>query len=141
MDPEIAALAGSASTTLVTLMATDAWQRMREGVVALWRRASPERAESVGAELDASRADLLAARSANDVESEQELHTEWQGRLRRLMVADPSVAEDLLRLLDELASVEAADVPASAPRIRMRASASGHGRVYQAGRDQHITET
>lgn len=141
MDPEVAALAGSASTTLVTLMATDAWQRTREGIVSLWRRAYPERGEAVGSELEASRADLLVARATGDVESEQELYTEWQGRLRRLMVAEPSVAEDLLRLLNELTAFAVEDSAPSASEIRMRASASGHGRVYQAGRDQHITET
>ncbi|WNI18143.1 hypothetical protein [Actinacidiphila sp. ITFR-21] len=138
MEPEIAALAASASTTLVTLLATEVWQRVREGAVALWSRASPERAEAVGAELDVSRADLLAARAAGDMESERELHAEWQGRLRRLMAAEPTAVEDLLRFMNELGSLAPAP---SAPRIQLRASASGHGRVYQAGRDQHITET
>lgn len=140
MDPEIAALAGSAGTTVVTLMATDAWQRIRDGMVGLWRRTYPERAEAVGVELDSTRADVLAARAAGDPQAEEELHGEWQGRLRRLMTADPSAADDLRRLLDEI-SPAAVGSSELAPSIRMRASASGHGRVYQAGRDQHVTET
>ena len=140
VDPEIAALAGSAGTTVVTLMATDAWQRVREGVVGLWRRAYPDRAEAVGAELDSTRADLMAARAAGDTRSEEELHGEWQGRLRRLMTAEPSVVDDLRLILDEFNSLTV-DPSVPAQPILMRASASGHGRVYQAGRDQHITET
>jgi hypothetical protein len=58
MDPEIAALAGTAGTTVVTLMAGDAWQRTRDGVVALWRRVHPERADSIDAELEATRSDV-----------------------------------------------------------------------------------
>lgn|GEM_PF-1000800 len=140
VDPEIAALAGSAGTTVVTLMATDAWQRLRDGVVELWRRTCPERADAIGGELEATRVDVLAARAAEDLQAEEELRGEWQGRLRRLMAADPSAADDLRRLLDEV-SPSAAGSSAQASSIRMRARASGHGRVYQAGRDQHIAET
>ncbi|MFB7229896.1 hypothetical protein ACFCY9_19425 [Streptomyces fimicarius] len=39
MNAELVALAQSAGTTLVGLMATDAWERTRDGVVALWQRA------------------------------------------------------------------------------------------------------
>lgn len=35
MDPELATLAQSAAVTLVGLMATDAWERTRDGVVGL----------------------------------------------------------------------------------------------------------
>ena len=139
MDPEITALAGSAGTTMVTLMATDAWQRARDGMVALWRRVHPDRADAVRAELDATRSDLLAARGAGDSLSEEELRGEWQGRLRRLLIAEPQIADELRRLLDEL-SPPGQDTPAPGTQVRLQARASGHGRVYQAGRDQHITE-
>jgi hypothetical protein len=136
MDPEIAALAGTAGTTVVSLMAGDAWQRARDAVVALWRRVQPDRADSIDAELASTRSDVLAARTAGDAQSEEELITEWQGRLRRLVAAEPTVLEDLRRLLEEIGPAN----PDGAPQVRMRASASGHGRVYQAGRDQHINE-
>lgn len=136
MDPEIAALAGTAGTTVVTLMAGDAWQRTREAVVALWRRVQPDRADSIDAELEATRSDVLAARSGGDSQVEEELSSEWRGRLRRLLLTEPAVAEELRRLLDEVSPVR----PETAAQIRMRATATGHGRVYQAGRDQHITE-
>ncbi|MFH0245293.1 hypothetical protein ACGRHY_23395 [Streptomyces sp. HK10] len=139
MDPEIAALAGSAGTTVLTLMVTDAWERARDGVVSLWRRVHPDRADAVGAELEATRSDLLAAAEAGDVRPREELHSEWQGRIRRLLAADPRIAEDLRRLLEEIGPADGQE-PAPAARIRMQARASGHGRVYQAGRDQHITE-
>lgn len=139
MDPEITALAGSAGTTMVTLMATDAWQRARDGMVALWRRVHPDRADAVRAELEATRSDLLAARGAGDSLSEEELRGEWQGRLRRLLISEPQIADELRRLLDEL-SPPGQDTPAPVTQVKLQARASGHGRVYQAGRDQHITE-
>lgn len=136
MDPEIATLAGTAGTTLVTLMATEAWQGVREGVVGLWRRARPERADAVAAELEAARDDLLTARDTDDEETEAELRRDWQGRIRRLLAARPDVADDLRALLAEVAP----EGPPAAPVITQHATASGNSRVYQAGRDQHIHE-
>ena len=138
MDPEIAALAGTAGTTVVTLMVTNAWDSARDGMVALWRRFQPARAESIGEELEAGRADLLLARQAGDAESESELTAEWQGRLRRFLLAQPEAAEELRRVLDELQPQVPGD--AGPEQIRMQARASGSARIYQAGRDQHITE-
>ncbi|MGW0459982.1 hypothetical protein [Streptomyces tendae] len=133
MDPEIAALAGTAGTTVVTLMVTNAWESARDGMVALWRRFQPARAESVGEELEAGREELLLARRAGDDEAEAGLTAEWQGRVRRLLLARPDVADELRALLDELA-------PPDARHVHLQARASGSARIYQAGRDQHITE-
>ncbi|MFF0506896.1 hypothetical protein ACFYUH_25275 [Streptomyces fimicarius] len=134
MNAELVALAQSAGTTLVGLMATDAWERTRDGVVALWQRARPERADAVAAELSNTREDLAAD---TDADTEGELAAEWQGRIRRLLIDRPQVAEELQRLLDELSPGTS---PAAAASVTQHASANGQSRVYQAGRDLHITE-
>lgn len=136
MDPEITSLAQGGGAALVTLMATDAWQAARERFVQLWRRVQAHRANVVAAELDVGQAEVLAAIEVDDQEVLSEIRAEWQGRLRRLLVARPEAAAELRRLLDEIAA------PASEadPAITQRATASGHARVYQAGRDQRITE-
>ncbi|MFS8201662.1 hypothetical protein ACLVWQ_23575 [Streptomyces sp. CWNU-52B] len=135
MDPEVTSLAQSAGTTLVTLMAADAWQHTRDGFTQLWRRMQPERAATVAAELEAGREDVLAAVAAHDQETLDELRLQWQGFVRRLVVARPAAAEELRRLLDEL------DPEGSTARqVTQRATASGRARIYQAGRDQHIAE-
>ncbi|GHE29505.1 hypothetical protein GCM10017771_45380 [Streptomyces capitiformicae] len=135
MDPETALLAQSAGVALVTLMTTDAWHRTRDGITQLWRRMQPHRAEAVAAELEATREDALAAGEADDQETLSELHLEWQGRLRRLLAAQPGAAVELRGLLDEL------DPRGSTgPVVTQHASASGQARIYQAGRDQHIAE-
>lgn len=135
MEPELAALASTAGTTVVTLLATEGWERARDGIVALWRRVRPDRAETVAAELAAGREDLLAARSDGDAAAEGELRAEWEGRVRRLLREQPAVADELRRLLDELAP----DDGTSAPAVAQHATASGSARIYQAGRDQHIS--
>ncbi|MFJ7147562.1 hypothetical protein ACIQVT_05070 [Streptomyces sp. NPDC100445] len=135
MDPEVTVLAQSAGTTLVTLMATDAWQRTRDGLTQLWHRMQPERAETVAAQWEAGREDVLAALAANDQETLNELRAQWQGLVRRLIVARPAATGELRALLAEL------DPDGSAGRsVTQHATASGQARVYQAGRDQHIAE-
>jgi hypothetical protein len=138
VEPEIAALASTAGTTVVTLMATDAWERTRDAVASLWRRVHPERADTVVAELDATREDLASAseESGGDDELLDELRAEWRGRIRRLLTARPEVAGELRRLLDELDP----DASSRAPAVQQSATASGQARIYQAGRDQHFGE-
>ncbi|MDX3064474.1 hypothetical protein PV518_20205 [Streptomyces sp. ND04-05B] len=135
MDAEVALLAQSAGTTLVGLMATDAWQHMRDGITRLWRRTQPERADTVAAELEAGREDVLVATASDDQQTLDELRLQWQGTVRRLLVARPDAVQELRALLDQLDPEGSA-----ARRITQHATASGQGRVYQAGRDQHITE-
>ncbi|WP_434590938.1 hypothetical protein [Streptomyces sp. A5-4] len=138
MEAQLIDLARAAGAAVVTLMATDAWERTRDGVVALWRRASPARADGVRIELDAARDDLLASGEdgADDL-TEQELCAEWTGRVRRLLGERPEVAAELRALLADLDTEVRDNAPHS---VQMRAEASGSGRVYQAGRDQKINE-
>ncbi len=133
MEPEIIALAASAGTALVTALATEAWQSASVGLVALWRRVLPERADAVEAELDATRGDLLEARNEGDKETQAELAAEWQGRMRRLLSAHPEAADELRALL-----LDPQAQPPAEPTITQHATASGNSRVYQAGRDLHL---
>ncbi|WP_334589077.1 hypothetical protein [Streptomyces sp. B21-083] len=88
--------------------------------------------------MEATREDALAAGEADDQEALGELRLEWQGRLRRLLAAQPDVAVELRRLLDELEP--SGSTAPSAKAIHQHATASGRARVYQAGRDQHNTQ-
>jgi len=99
MDAELAALAGTAGSTVVTLLATDAWGKTKTAVGALWRRVHPQRAEVVEAELVEARTELLAARAAGNGQAEQALVGEWQSRIRRLLASDPNVATELREVM------------------------------------------
>lgn len=136
MDPELASLTQSAGATVVTLMASDAWQAARQRILELWRRVQPGRAEAALAALDTSREDALEAGATGDQQTLDELRSQWQGLFRRLLAAHPEAASHLRAILDEIQPPPGADAPA----ITQRATASGHARVYQAGRDQHIAE-
>lgn len=139
MDPELTTLTATAAATVVKLLATTAWEQAKNAVGRLWRRVHPDRAETVQAELDETRTELLAARQVGDEQVEQALVGEWQGRLRRLVVADPRVVDDLRRVVAQLRSVLAAVDLQQGSMITMQARAFGHSRVNQAGRDLHVT--
>ena len=135
VDPQIAELAGTAATTLVALLTTEGWRQTKEHFALLWRRVQPERAEAVARELEAAREDLVMAHGNNDPRTERELVVEWQGRIRRLLVAHPEAAGEFRAMLAELA-LEAA----ATQSVTQRATASGNARVYQAGRDQNFDQ-
>lgn len=135
MNP--AQLAATAASALVGAMATDAWEEARAAVVSLWHRVYPGRAETVAEELLEVRQDVLAAQQT-DVRIEESLIEEWQRRLQRMLEASPKMAIELQCILDDVfrpvLDREQRD------SIVMNARASEHGRVFQAGRDMHITE-
>lgn len=139
MDPELSALTSTAATTVVQLLATAAWEQASSAVGRLWRRVHPERAETVQAELADSRAEVLAARQAGDEQAEQALVGEWHGRLRRLVADDSQLADELRRVVAELRSALADTDAPQGTTITMQATALGTSRVYQAGRDVHVT--
>jgi len=140
MEPDLGILTSTAATTLVQLMTTDAWDRFKASIVSLWRRVHPERADTVDAELAAARLEVLAAGAALAEQARLDLADEWRSRLRPLVAAEPQLADDLRRLVEEFRPV-LAEAEASRPgAVRMKATASGHGRVYQAAGDQHIVE-
>lgn len=126
MEPELMTLASSGAATLVGLMVSDSWERIKEAVARLLaRRGGMEKALR---DLDASRADLLAG----DESAAIGIESEWRARLCRLIETDPDFADDLRHLLN------ATGVPPSeAPMRDVHNVISGgvqYGPVIQAGR-------
>ena len=98
MDPVVAAF----GTALVGAIATDAWQQVHEAVADLWRRVHLRRDDGVGAELDELREQVLVARRDGDTGTERALEGAWQLRLQQLLRADPDLAGELRRVLDQV---------------------------------------
>ncbi|WP_327290704.1 hypothetical protein [Streptomyces sp. NBC_01198] len=103
MEAELAALATSGATTLVGLMASDAWAHARGRLARFFARGGE--AGPVDAELEESRQELAAARGADDDLAAGDVEAAWRTRLRRTLRADPAAAEELRRLLAELEPV------------------------------------
>ncbi|HZG05321.1 MAG TPA: hypothetical protein VE546_17415 [Streptomyces sp.] len=94
-------LVAAAGAALVAAMATDAWQQARSAAVGLWRRVHPERVPAIEGELAEVREEVLTARRNRDAEAEEELAVDWRRRLERLVKADPALAQELRRVLDQ----------------------------------------
>jgi hypothetical protein len=138
MDPTTLTLA--AATGLVEALTTNAWEQARSAIVGLWRRVHPARAETINEELAEVRQEALTAGTQGDAEAKQGLVDDWQRRLRRLIEADPNIAGELQRVLEEvlIPAIPSTDQQRIG-EISMKARASGHAHVYQAGRDIHTT--
>ncbi len=128
MDSETGALASTAATAVVALLATDAWALVKKELGDLWRRFRPSHAEVVEADLVQAREETLAG----DEAVARALIIEWESRLRRLLATDQAVAGELARVIGVLAGL----VPGCENvTVTQRGSASGHGTVIQVGRD------
>ena len=133
MDGELAALAGSAATTIVTLLATDAWGEVKEKIGGLWRRFRPELADAAEQELDRTHAEIATA----DQTVALAITREWESRLLRLLAADADAAAELSRILAKLSQSCSAQRRGA---VRQTAKASGHSTVIQVGGDAAIGE-
>ncbi|GGU76019.1 hypothetical protein GCM10010260_05230 [Streptomyces filipinensis] len=141
MDAELMTLASTAGTTVVTLLTTDAWERARTAVAALWGRAVPDRVDTVEAELLETRDLLLGTgeQTGSGTPGFDEGIAEWRGKFRRLLHTRPELAQELRRILDEELT-PALPAPAPAAPVVFHANPTGNARVYQAGRDQNFHE-
>ena len=99
MDAVVAAF----GTALVAAVATDAWGQVREALTALWHRAQAQPdANRIGTELDELREKAMQARGDGDAAITTALEGIWQLKLRDLLSADPALAIEVRRILDEI---------------------------------------
>jgi hypothetical protein len=98
MDPIVLAF----GPALVGAIATDTWPRVRAAVTGLWRRVHPQKADDIGTELDELREQVLLARRDSDTGAERAFEGAWQVRLQQLLRADPTLADEMRRVLDQV---------------------------------------
>jgi hypothetical protein len=131
----VEALAMAAATALVGAMATDAWQKARSAVLALWRRVHPDRVATLEEQLSEARSDVLAG----DSKVAEEVALAWKRQLLHLLNDDPFLEGELQRVLDdELTPLLSPALQRRIQNISMTATASGQAQVFQAGRDIQI---
>ncbi|MGX2994027.1 hypothetical protein JNUCC64_06940 [Streptomyces sp. JNUCC 64] len=121
----------------MTLLVGEGWQQTRDGVVTVWRRFRPQAADDVRRELEASRAAALEAAGGTDPTGR--LEGEWIGRFVALLGEHPEAADSLRDLVEEWRG-QGAEGQRIDGGVRLVARAGDHARIYQAVRDQHISE-
>jgi len=136
MDPIVLAF----GPALVGAIATNAWPRVREAVTGLWRRVHPQqKADDIGTELDDLREQILQARRGGDTDTERALEGAWQVRLQQLLRADPDLADELQRVLEQV--LTPALTPAEQTRIGniiMTGSSHDSSTFTQIGTQIHV---
>jgi hypothetical protein len=141
MDPELVALASTGAATVVALLTTDAWGQAKTGLGSLWRHVHPDEARSIESDLAEARSTLLAATAERSEQITRVVVGEWRDRILSLLAAEPWLADELRRVLqDDLGPALDRAAGSAISTGGMHAKASGHSRIYQAGRDQHINE-
>ncbi|MEU5837274.1 NB-ARC domain-containing protein [Streptomyces diacarni] len=124
MGGELAALAASGATALVGLIVSEGFERAKSGLARFFgrRRASDEVAE---AELRAAHEELARARVAGDLGARAEVEARLRQRLEGMFQQDPGAADELARLLSELAP------DASRTFVNLVSGGVNHGPVFQ----------
>ncbi|MER6471905.1 hypothetical protein [Streptomyces collinus] len=130
MDAELAAMAASGATTLVSLMVTDSWTHARALVGRFLARAGADTVTITG--LDDARARLLLTGTAAEERAASGIAAEWQSRLCGLVEAGALTGEELSALGASLRRLTAA---AGRPATVHNTVSGGtqHGPIVQAG--------
>ncbi|WP_327728994.1 hypothetical protein OG250_23205 [Streptomyces sp. NBC_00487] len=132
MTEELLVLASTTGTTLVGLMATDAWGTVKGAFVSIWRRNHPELTNIIEGELEATRGELVSTGHGDSPETVEDLANSWRSRVLELLETNPDAVDDLRRFLDgasETESIRRIEIGS----IEMRAEASDNGRNFQLG--------
>jgi hypothetical protein len=116
------------------LLATDAWEQVKEKLVMLWRRFRPEQADAIEAELTQRHLEIESADETVALAITKDL----ESRLLRLLAANVTVAAELRRVVDELGSLKATQQVRGS--VRQSAKATGRSTVIQVGGDATIGE-
>lgn len=138
MDPELAALAVTAATTIVKAMAGDAWEKVKGVVARLFPADKASELSPVVNELEQLRTELLNAQPEATAALTTNLTSDIAAQLRLALLTSPETAAVELRELIRQYGAEI-DGSSETTSIVVKGTASGHGRVYQVGQGtQHI---
>ncbi|MGW6951501.1 hypothetical protein [Streptomyces xanthophaeus] len=133
MDATALALVTASASSLVSLMTSEAWEQVKNGAASLFRRGDRPGAAPIEDELDESARELTLSIATGDRETQVELEQQWRGRLRRLLIEQPKLADELRSLLAEWSAIDDEGSAGRAHTIQQTATARDSGRVYQQG--------
>uniref|UniRef100_A0AAU2VX28 NB-ARC domain-containing protein n=1 Tax=Streptomyces sp. NBC_00008 TaxID=2903610 RepID=A0AAU2VX28_9ACTN len=123
VEVELAALAASAATMVVEVLASEALERARSGLAGFFRRRGSGGA--AGDELPLMREELVRARAAGDVDAQAQVQARLRQRLEVIFQQDSGTAEELARMLSVLAPDE------SRAFVNLVSGGVNHGLILQ----------
>lgn len=135
MGPEWEALAASAASTVVGLMATGAWTQARGLVAGVWRRHRPDDTPRIEAELDRTGGLVGMAREQGIDVIEDRVRADWQSRIAELLTEAPGAHRDLTDTLTRLARLRP---DSAAPTVNQHNEVRDNGSLYSSLGDMTI---
>ncbi|WP_416979995.1 hypothetical protein [Streptomyces sp. T028] len=137
MDSELAALAASGATTLVSLMVTDSWTHARELVARFLARIGSD--DITIADMADARTRLLTADAAEDEQAINAVTAQWQVRLQQLVETESVTSSELRLLLTSLQQLAATSVRHIGTVHNDITGGVQHGPIIQSGRITGLT--
>lgn len=137
MDNELAVLAASGATTLVSLMATDSWTLARRLVERFF--ASTDSDSTAIADLENARNRLVGSDAADLAETTRDVTDQWHAHLRQLVVAGSVTVDNLRGLLNSLQRLADTSTTRQSTVHNEVNGGIQHGPVIQAGRITGLT--
>ncbi|MFE6281134.1 hypothetical protein [Streptomyces sp. NPDC057877] len=131
MDAEVAAMAASGATTLVSLMVTDSWAHARALMGRFLARAGADTTAITC--LDDARTRLLRTGTTADEHATSGIAAEWQTHLCRLVETEALTGEDLSALGASLRQLAATAASRPATVHNTVSGGTQHGPIVQAG--------
>jgi tetratricopeptide (TPR) repeat protein len=123
VEAELTGLAVAGATALIQLIVSETFERAKGGLTRLFRRGTSD--EAAAEELQAAHEDLTRAQAAGDVATQADVQARLQRRLAGMFREDPAAAEELARLLSELAP------DGSRTFVNLVSGGENHGLVLQ----------
>ncbi|MFD8387025.1 hypothetical protein ACFV2X_52560 [Streptomyces sp. NPDC059679] len=137
MDNELAALAASGATTLVSLMVTDSWAHARELVGRFLAHTGSNTAAI--ADLDDARTRLLTTDATEDERVTSDVRAQWRAHLQQLVEAGPITSDDLRVLVTSLQRFATTSATRGGTVYNDINGGVQHGPVIQSGRISGLT--
>ncbi|MFD7826233.1 hypothetical protein [Kitasatospora sp. NPDC059803] len=123
---DVSQWAVSAAQALIAAMTTDLWAGARDRFAGLLSR-RPDSVDEVAEELDEARQQLLDAGVTE--EATEETSAEWGSRFRRALTRDPSLVDEIRKILAQ----QNMEAPAASGGLTQNVSATGGGIVFNQG--------
>ncbi|MEV8431156.1 hypothetical protein PGH47_19435 [Streptomyces sp. HUAS 31] len=134
------AVLSATGAAVVRAISQDNGDRLSQAVVELWQRFRPHEAAGIEADLMELRQAAAEVGVSTAAPGWRALEGLWRLRFRQLAQSNSADTAQLLRFLDQRLAPLLAAAEREAPRpVTLKARASGHAAVFQAGRDQHVT--
>jgi hypothetical protein len=138
LDSELASLASTASSTLLTLLTTDIWEQAKARFIRFWSRTRPLTEKIIEKDLDNTRTALTASEGAGYDTLAKILVAQWASRIEELLAEHGEAEADVLALIADFNESLRPDERERAAQVLINVRNSGHGTTNVLGHGMQL---